>query len=197
MPELNVVGLVGRKMSGKDTFCNFLREEADTKTKFIRMAFADRIKEVCAKLFAFPDTSAFHDQHAKECVHPEYFHKSPREIMQWFGTEIVRSHLGPDFWISRLAMDVENALETYGTYDKVTICVTDVRFLNEAQFLVDTFGAKLIYIDADDRLGPMPDDAHVSEKEIYEVVKKFSDRVVKIFNNSTMDDFKAKSINNI
>lgn len=195
MPELNVIGLIGRKTSGKDTLCNFLREEATTTTKFIRMAFADRIKEVCAKMFAFPDTTAFHDQRAKECVHPEYYHKSPRELMQWFGTEVVRAHLGPDFWISRLAMDVENALNTYETYDKVTICVTDVRFLNEAQFLIDKFGAKLVYIDADDRLGPIPDDAHVSEKEIYDVVEKFSDRVVKILNNDTVDEFKKNSHN--
>lgn len=110
MTEVNIIGFIGRKHSGKDSAANIVRDATPVDTKVLRFAFADRLKSVCTELFAFPDKSYFHDQDKKEVVHPEYSSMTPREIMQWFGTDVIREQLGEQFWIDRLEIEMNEEI---------------------------------------------------------------------------------------
>lgn len=176
MTQVSIFGLIGRKKAGKDSVANIIRDATPVDTKVLRFAFADRLKNVCTELFAFPDNTVFHDQEQKEVVHAEYSSMTPREIMQWFGTDVVRKHLGEDFWVKRMQIEMQKEIEHYQqTYEHITILITDVRFKNEARFLeeftdgVDGWETLMIYVDADERLPPMNPDDHISETGVYDV----------------------------
>jgi len=198
MTKVNLLGLIGRKHSGKDSVANIIRDATPVDTKVLRFAFADRLKNVCTQLFAFPDDSFFHDQSKKEVVHPDYSHMTPREIMQWFGTDFIRKEMGEDFWINRLQLEMSKEIEKYGqTYENITILVTDVRFKNEASFLEEfTLGVPewetlMIYVDADERLPPMDPDAHISESGVYDV-RDSCKHIVFIDNNADYPSLKME-----
>lgn len=198
MVQVNLFGLIGRKHSGKDSVANIIRDATPVDTKVLRFAFADRLKNVCSQMFAFPDNTYFHDQTKKEVVHPEYSHMTPREIMQWFGTDVVRKELGEDFWIDRLKIEMNKAIEQYSqTYENITILITDVRFKNEARFLeeftrgVTGWETLMLYVDADERLPPMDPDAHISETGVYDV-RDSCHHLVFIDNNSDYPTLKLE-----
>ena len=50
-----IIGLLGKKRSGKDTSGNYLIE----KYNFVKYAFADPVKEICRILFDFSDEQLF------------------------------------------------------------------------------------------------------------------------------------------
>jgi len=198
MTKVNLIGLIGRKNSGKDSVANIISDVTPVDIKVLRFAFADRLKKVCTELFAFPDDSFFHDQSKKEVVHPDYSHMTPREIMQWFGTDFIRKEMGDEFWINRLRIEMSKEIEKYcQTYANITILVTDVRFKNEAAFLEDFvqgvagWETLMIYVEADDRLPPMEPDAHISESGIYDV-RDSCKHIIHIDNNADYPSLKLE-----
>lgn len=76
---------------------------------------------------------------------------SPRDLMVWFGTDVIRKTFGVSFWVNRLKTEVRKM----GTDD--TVIVTDARFPNEVTEMVDEFGldVTIVYIDACDRIGQL------------------------------------------
>ena len=86
-----LIGLVGKKGSGKDTTADFLVEKFDFKKK----AFADPLKSVVQKLFLL-EKDDLYDPIKKETIDPRWG-MSPRQMMQMVGTDMVRSFLGKDF----------------------------------------------------------------------------------------------------
>jgi hypothetical protein len=78
---------------------------------------------------------------------------SPRDLLQRIGTDLVRKHLGDNFWINIFKNKIKN---TQGH----TI-VTDVRFLNEREAIRDLGGVNFLVIRSS--LPPLPADAHESE----------------------------------
>lgn len=182
MTQVRILGFIGRKGAGKDTVANIVRDNIPVSHKYLHFAFANRLKKTCATMFGFPD-HYFHDQELKERVHPEYHPElTPRAIMEWFGTDVVRAHLGPDFWIERLEPEIREAITKYSaTHENITVVVTDVRFENEARML-EKLGATMVYVDADERLPPMAPDAHISESGVY-AVRDACENVVIINNN--------------
>ena len=96
--------------------------------------------------------------------------------------------------------------------------MSDVRFVNEAQFIVDN-GGELFYIDADVRLGYKTpkrkqtwlewfllgeeeeqneeehlEKVHTSETSMYEICHYFRDEITRIDNNGCVDEFE-ESVN--
>lgn len=145
-----IILLVGRKGSGKDTAASMLLPYFESHTRLL--SFAAPIKETLVTLFGFPDLSYFNDQDKKERMWPEYCKShTPRDLMVWFGTDVIRKTFGATFWIDRLKTEVRKM----GAAD--TVIVTDARFPNEITEMVDEFGLDVttVYIDACDRLGPL------------------------------------------
>jgi len=135
--ELTIIGVSGCKRSGKDTIGKYLVNNHG----FVRIAFADSLKDACKIIFGFSDEQV-HGDEAKEVV-DEYWEHTPREILQKVGTELFRDtlpsvcqNISKDVWIRSVDRKIKN-LQKLG-HNKFVI--TDLRFPNEAQFIKQNGG---------------------------------------------------------
>lgn len=141
---MRLIGFAGRMHSGKDTAYQVLSRysvrEKSCEAVFRRVAFADPLK--FAALNAFGGAHANYwgsPQDKNEIVHP--WGVSGRQILQFMGTEMFRDTvsnlvpgLGSNFWVRRLEQEIH-------THDPEIIhCITDVRFQNEADWIIDNNG---------------------------------------------------------
>ena len=179
MAGKKIIGMVGRAGAGKDTAADILKRNLEEDGWNVSVsAFASPIKEALGLVFLLPPRH-FHDRDLKEKPMDELYGRSPRELCQWFGTNVMRDGVDSDIWLNRMWRFVE-----ISEFD--TFIITDVRFMNEAKSIVEK-GGKLIYLDADARLPKLPENAHVSELEQYRIRDTFDPIVVK--NNGTLESF--------
>lgn len=187
MPQSTVqypvlIGLCGNAGVGKDTFAEQLA--------FYRLdlhSFAYALKDACEALFGIP-LGDFTDQDWKNRTVP-YWDKSPRELAQYFGTEICREHFGVDFWIKRLEYTFINC---YPAPEEVKAVITDVRFNNEAQWILNR-GGILVHLTRPGCNGNVGIPNHASEAGIdfnsltYRKGRQYE--VIEIQNTGTLYDF--------
>lgn len=121
-----IIGVSGKKRSGKDTVANHL----ETKYGFTKMAFASPIKWAAEDIFGFNERQLYGD--LKE-VEDSLWGFTPRWAMQMIGTDLFRDHIAKDIWIRRLKQRIRESPHT-------RIVVSDVRFLNEVQAIKDMGG---------------------------------------------------------
>jgi hypothetical protein len=135
-----LIGLIGKKGSGKDTAADGLEAYG-----FQNVKFAGALKAMLRTLLAYQgvdeDTiGRMIDGDLKE-VPTEYLAgKTPRFAMQTLGTEWGRNLIGPDFWL-------DTAMKKAATGDTV---ITDCRFPNEVE-AVKSNGGTVIRIVAEGR----------------------------------------------
>lgn len=195
---MKIIGLAGKKGSGKDSVAGFLESEGFTK-----LAFADPLKEMLASVFRL-DIKYLYDEKLKEAPLPErieidYYHldklrdivenqwgfvisrdqregietyfgreiKTPRELLQVFGTDILRRYIRDDIFIVLLFSRMK---EISGH-----VCVSDVRLKNEREALKKA-GGKMILI----KRYTETKDSHISENDLgsekeYDVIIKNED----------------------
>lgn len=158
-----LLALTGAARSGKDTAGQFLCSTYG----FAQYAFADPIRAGLRAAFGLTN---WHFNEGKEIVIPEYG-KSPRQLMQLFGTEFGRKLVHSDIWLMRAETAVLNAKD---------LVITDCRFDNEAAW-VQEHGGYVVHIS---RNGAPQVAAHVSENGVSENLIYF-----RIKNNGTLDDF--------
>lgn len=136
-----LIGLTGAAGAGKDTVADIL----GTQRGFVKLSFADALRaEVCAA-YNVP-LSYLTERDTKEhpisalalwnCADPEFVRvmssqcriapRSPRQIMQWWGTEYRRTQY-THYWISRTAIEIHR-LRDRG----FSVVVDAVRFADEA-----------------------------------------------------------------
>jgi len=153
-----LVGFLGEKRSGKDTSADYLCE-----SNFIKLAYAEPLKEICKILFFFNDEQLFGN--AKEVIDP-FWKKTPREIYQEIGTDIFRDditkifpHIKDDFWVIHMGRRLEYLEEK-------NIVISDVRYQNEIDQIHKLGGVviKIIRPDLENN------DSHKSEKGIDDLV---------------------------
>jgi len=125
--NVTIYGLGYKRGSGKDTVADMIVEAQVPETKVIRIAFADTLKEACKSLFGFSHGQVY-DQEKKEQVDHRWG-VTPRQALQWVGTDCIRNNLHPSFWV----MAARNRIigEIGDTEGPVCVVVTDVRFPNE------------------------------------------------------------------
>ena len=193
MPK--IILLVGRKGSGKDTLASLLLPNYGAYN--IRLlSFAAPIKETLVSLFGFPDVSYFNDQDKKEVVWPDYCAShSPRDLMVWFGTDVIRKTFGANFWIDRLKTEVRKM----GADD--IVIVSDARFPNEVTEMVDEFGLDVttVYVDACNRIGHIdmdtattPELAVIDTRDMLKSMKDSSSFNIHVVdNNGTLEHLTA------
>ena len=169
---MTVVGISGKKRSGKDTMADMFVEKG-----FERHAFADPIKKAGKIIFNLSDEQVDGDR--KEEMDP-YWERTPREIMQHFGTDAFRETYGEEIWVDSLIQRLRLRLPSHAV-------VKDVRFPNEVEGLQERAGADVIRIDASERLDH--DDDHASETAL-DGYDGF-DRTIR--NNGTLAEFKDGS----
>lgn len=173
MLKPQLIGITGRKRSGKDTAADILCEQYG----YVRVAFADKLRETCKLLFGLTDEELT-DGRLKEQYLDRYPYESPREILQKVGTECMRAQY-PDVWIEAFRAASEEAIKS----GRPVVC-SDVRFLNEALHLRSR-GAVIIRVDADKRLGPAKD-SHKSEVEMSQIQADIT-----IPNNESQEKYSA------
>lgn len=143
-----LIGIIGLKGAGKDTVADFLIRHH----QFQKRSFADPVKETCQTLFML-EREQLHDTERKEETDPRWG-VSPRQMMQTLGTDMVRSHLGEDFWLRHMDIYTKQ-------HQPQRLVVPDVRFANEADWIKRNHGV-LVRVH-DDRTHS--EDPHPSETE--------------------------------
>lgn len=195
MPKL--VGFVATKGSGKTE-----AERALVDAGYAAIAFADPLREVVKTLFALTDEQCTCPA-LKEA--PGALGVSYREGMQKIGTDVVRKQFadlfpgmtvpGGRLWIEHARRRVE-ALHAKG----VNVVVTDVRFLDEARFVLDNGGRILNIRRCPEQLaafyaatGWNAADAHASETGVGAIVSELgeSSNFVVVPNKGSLADLHA------
>ena len=130
--EFILIGVTGRKKSGKDTIGKYLIDNHG----FVRVAFADSLKKACKHIFGFTEEQLYDDT-LKEVV-DEYWQHSPREILQKVGTELFRielphlcKNISSDIWIR----SVDRKIRKLRSEGHTRFVITDVRFDNELEYI--------------------------------------------------------------
>ena len=125
-----VVGLCGAAGSGKTTAAAYLAE----RFGFERVRFAGPLKDMLRVLGLGDDEI---EGGSKEKPSALLLGKTPRQAMQWLGTEWGRNLIGEDFWVN-----------AWGTraFRFPSVVAEDVRFKNEAD-AIRRMGGIVVRID--------------------------------------------------
>lgn len=129
-PAPQVIGICGGKGQGKDTVAQHLR----TRFSMRQIAFADPMKAALAVMFNVPE-HIFHEPDLKEKPLPELLGRTPRYLMVTLGTEWGRDLVHPELWTTLLSRRLDLAVG-----ERMSVVVSDVRFDNEAQIILDRGG---------------------------------------------------------
>lgn len=164
-----LIGLSGKKLSGKDTF--YLIASQLIKANTVRIGFADALKEEIAKEF---NTTVEYINQNKDKF---------RLIMQHWGC-LKRELIHQDYWIWKVR---DRILKLDSESDVSVVFITDVRFKNEASWLKNTNGF-LLRINRGYNL-PVSD-SHISETEL----DSYTEYDHLINNFGTLNDFKKLTL---
>jgi len=152
-----LIGLIGYKQSGKDTFADYLVQTRNFK----KQAFAEPVKQICQILFHL-EPEQMYDPCLKEVVDKRWG-LSPRQMMQKVGTDMVRNMLGNDFWVRHMDMRASTG----------NIVISDVRFRNEAEWVKDRGGVLIRIVDGGHHCDHHPSETEqLSIKEDYVLTNK-------------------------
>lgn len=148
--KVTLIGLIGLKGAGKDTCAKYLVDNG-----FTRLAFADKLYQEVAAAFNVSieflgnretKESPRQELMLRNCQDPLFAQivqklkqnelgrefglneaLSPRQVMQFWGTDYKRKYVSDSYWLDVVAQQMQ---ETPGRY-----VITDVRFNNEADFI--------------------------------------------------------------
>lgn len=171
-----IFGMCGLAGSGKDTAANYVEQHYQSLgLKTARVKFATALKDIASILFSLDrqklEGITPEDREWREQELPEWSEKlehpvTPRILLQILGTDILRTYLHPNIWVSCLDMKLKSP-----EYEDIDVFViTDCRFPNELQWLADT-GAYMFevrrfepqwYLDYINN-GTIPEGIHISE----------------------------------
>ncbi len=145
-----IIGLCGRKQSGKDTFFTALSKYANMRVE--QLSLADSLKNACMAVFGGRAENYFGSDDDKNEATPFWEERlgepysTYRRIMQTVGTEVWRDNVSSNIWTWSAENHICNRmlLLYQGRVADLLVC-TDVRFDNEAEF-IHRHGEALIHI---------------------------------------------------
>lgn len=140
-----LIGIVGRKRSGKDTLAGFIRKMSPGTRV---LSFAGPLKQACKHAYHLSDEQL---DGTKDVIDHRWG-MTPREMMKSLGVAYFRSR-DEEHWTKNMSFRLEGL-------KNVTVVISDIRFQNEAAF-VREHGGVLIHLSRD--LESNSDD-HVSEQ---------------------------------
>lgn len=160
-----ILGIAGKKQSGKDTFADYIIQYA--RGIVVKRSLSDPLKDEVAQLLNIP----------RQRIDNEKAHFRP--LLQWYGTEWKRAEFGNDYWIKKLE---EKVLLSNADI----IIIPDVRFANEVDW-VRHMGGTVIKME---RLGAFNKDPHISENQINNFVPDITIKA----NSGDLETLKLKAI---
>lgn len=171
-----LIGISGKKTSGKTTCAEIIKELFPDKTIIIN--FSDAVKESLKVIFDFSDSELYGDD--KEKVN-EFWNITPREVMQFYATDLMRNQLSKRFetistnlWVKCVEKKIIKLLNK-----DVIVIIADLRFMNEYEMIKKYNGITLRI----NRNNTEIYDKHQSEIELDNVEFDYN-----ISNNSTIED---------
>jgi len=174
-----VIGMIGRKQTGKDTFADYLLRRYPGK-RMCKYSMATPLKDACQQLFQLRPEQ-LHDEREKETADPRWGGRTPRQLFQWLGTDVFREQFDQDFWIRHAVYRVKKLASTYDV-----VIIPDIRFKNEAAFVRSFPEHILVRIH---RPGPCVD-SHPSESETEDVPLSWLDATIR--NDGSLSDYHDK-----
>lgn len=192
---MKLIGINGLKTSGKDSTYQAIKAALPEK-KVKRVAFADNLKQAAALAIGYEmleEGETTEIEAMDQCKegwrftvvdHQDGSHLASftgREYLQWFG-QAMRRVFGDSFWIDQVLPQQEWGLDDHGFPGVDVLCVTDVRYPNEAERIKDLGGEVWEVI----RPG-LESDGHSSEIPLADDLVD-----VKILNDGTIDDLYKK-----
>jgi hypothetical protein len=127
-----IIGLCGSAGSGKTTIAKYLVE----KYGFIELSFATCLKDVVAHIFDWDreliEGDTPESRQWRETIDNWWSIRlgipnlTPRFVMQYIGTDIMRNYFHPDIWISHVERKIQS---------NINYVITDCRFYNEIRML--------------------------------------------------------------
>lgn len=166
-----IVGLIGKKGHGKDTFADYLVQHYD----FVKLSFAEPLKKVCKELFLLTDEQLY-DPMEKEKV-DERWGKSPRQLMQIIGTDILRKYYDEKIWVNLLLKKMEH-------YKGKNIVICDIRHPNELDLVMSFNNSENVKIFRIERDNCKVDDSHITENFVLQ-----SENIETVKNNQSLETF--------
>jgi hypothetical protein len=124
---MRIIGISGKIGVGKTTVAQHI---ALSREGWQITSFADRLKQEAAKQYHFDLRLAYSDNGKETLIKlPDGSRKTVRELLQWYGTEVVRAR-DRDYWVR--AMEQHLAIARHKIDGLV---IDDVRFPNEAALI--------------------------------------------------------------
>lgn len=176
--RIRTVGFCGAAGAGKSTAADRLVKH----WRFNRVRFAGPLK---AMMLALGLSAEQVDGALKEVPTPLLCGRTPRQAMQWLGTEWGRDLIGGSLWIEAWRASVERVggFHVPGEGWRRLIVADDVRFANEAQAIRDR-GGIVVRLDRDGA-GSTSGGDHASERPDFE-----PDRIIR--NTGDLAAFRAQ-----
>ena len=138
-----LIGIVGRKRSGKDTLAGFMREiSPGTRV----LSFAEPLKLACKHAYQLSDAQL---DDTKDVIDHRWG-MTPRDMMKSLGVNYFRAQ-DEEHWTKNMSFRLEGV---------GNVVISDVRFQNEAAFVRER-GGVLIHVSRDMESNS---DDHVSEQ---------------------------------
>lgn len=143
-----IIGLCGLKGSGKDTVANILIKNHN----FVKLSFAGAVKDVASNIFGWDremmeglTTKSRNFREEQDIWWSNKLERNitPRNMMQYIGTNLFRDNFHPDIWLSVVERQIlKNKLL------KINTVITDCRFDNEIKMIRENCGY-IIHIEKD------------------------------------------------
>lgn len=173
---MKIIGIMGKKGVGKNYVANVLRCMAESKGKHVEIvAYADSLKEVLADVLGLDRESLFGNDDDKNKQTEYDWENIPisirgdvflnrtgkmkiRDIMQFFGTEIMRKMFDNQLWIKCVVRKIENSKAD-------VFIIPDVRFINEVTAVKERNGI-VIRVVGPHRCSAKDRDSHSTETSL-------------------------------
>lgn len=154
-----VIGITGHARAGKDTVADYLVDCYG----FRKIAFADRLKQVCQIVFGFTKEDVYeHQNGTNKDTWMERIGTTPRHVLPYVGTDLFRNEIekmfpkiGKNVWIE----GVKRTMESNTSIPHWIL--SDVRFQNEVEWIREQGGMVIRIV----RSNKKRQDTHVSETE--------------------------------
>jgi hypothetical protein len=161
-----IIGVSGKKRSGKDTFFEILKESLNTRYSVKKYAFANKVKDFSIKYFNVPSVDIKEEKN--------------RFILQGVG-QLLRDEINKDFWVNSLFSEIHK--NRLANPNEISV-ITDVRYQNEADKILSIDSGILVRVENPNN---MLSDYHESENDLNNY--PFD---IKIINDGSIDDYQRK-----
>lgn len=181
-----VIGITGRAGAGKDTFAMFLSSSFHKRGhSSIINSFAYPLKE-CARTLFNLTMEQITDRTLKETKLPHH-NATPRELLQQLGSAIRKQFHNKPF-IELMRVRIEHTLNTSSVH--VTTIVPDVRYQNEAEFILSYPDSILIVLERPGDECKTTSSSHESEAGIDVLDLKCPSRIIHFTNEGNLTDLR-------